>query len=155
MLMNKLEVQLCNMVSTIYFFAATLGPGPWGPPLYIYLMAQALLPPAPNKFLEAERFPRGCFWALGLNFAAFGELLEGFWEALVIIWESLGGLCLFFVGLLPENGSMTTFLIILVGLGLIFGAFGDPLEGFWELLGVIWTSSDGPWPFLGGFCRKT
>jgi hypothetical protein len=84
------------------------------------------------------------------DFGAFGELLEGFWEALKVIWEPLGGPCLFFGGLLPENGFMTTFLIILGGLGLIFGAFGDPLEGFWESLGVIWEPLDGPWPFCLG-----
>ena len=68
-----------------------------------------------------------CFcWALGLIFGAFGELLEGFWEALGVIWEPLGGLWLFFGLLLPDNGFMTTFFVILGGFGVICDAFGDP-----------------------------
>ena len=52
-------------------------------------------------------------------------------------------------------GVMAVFLVFLEILGVILGALGDPLDRFWEALGVICEPFSGLWLFFVGFCRKT
>ena len=114
-------------------------------------MAQALLPPAPNKFLEAERFPRGCFLGSWSEFCclwgAFGRLLGGFgdhlgvfgWPVLVFCGASAGKRIHdnFFDHL---GGSWFDFWCLWGPFGRLLGAFGGHLDVF-------------GWPvaFFGGF----
>ena len=51
-------------------------------------------------------------------------------------------------------GVMVAFLVFLGVLGLIFGALGDPLAGFWEALGVICEPLGGLWLFFWGLLSE-
>ena len=51
-------------------------------------------------------------------------------------------------------GVAVPFLVLLGLLGVIFGALGDPLPVFWEVLGVICESLGDLWLFFGGLLSK-